>query len=69
MTPKEEFIKKWSNWWILRPKSNQLTEAFKKELEELINDHLKQLFDGKVSTSSCTNENCKNCTKKQLLSP
>lgn len=32
----KKFISKWSNWWILSPKRQQLDEAFKKELEELI---------------------------------
>lgn len=32
----EEFIRKWSNWWILSPKRKQLDDAFEKELNELI---------------------------------
>jgi hypothetical protein len=32
----KEFIKKWSNWWILNPKRKQLDDAFEKELNELI---------------------------------
>jgi hypothetical protein len=31
-----EFIRKWSNWWILNPKRKQLDDAFEKELNELI---------------------------------
>lgn len=33
---KEEFIHKWSNWWILQPQRKQLNDAFEKELNELI---------------------------------
>lgn len=32
----KEFIKRWSNWWVLNPKRKQLDEAFEKELNELI---------------------------------
>ena len=32
----KEFIRKWSNWWILIPKRKQLDDAFEKELNELI---------------------------------
>lgn len=32
----EEFISKWSNWWVLNPKRKQLDDAFEKELNELI---------------------------------
>lgn len=32
----KEFIRKWSNWWILNPKRKQLDDAFEKELNELI---------------------------------
>ena len=32
----KEFIRKWSNWWILAPKRKQLDDAFEKELNELI---------------------------------
>ena len=32
----KEFIGKWLNWWILAPKRKQLDDAFKKELNELI---------------------------------
>lgn len=32
----KEFIRRWSNWWILNPKRKQLDDAFEKELNELI---------------------------------
>jgi len=32
----KEFIRKWSNWWILNPRRKQLDDAFEKELNELI---------------------------------
>jgi len=32
----KEFIRRWSNWWILNPRRKQLDDAFEKELNELI---------------------------------
>lgn len=32
----KDFIRKWSNWWILAPNRKQLDDAFEKELNELI---------------------------------
>lgn len=32
----KDFIRKWSNWWILNPNCKQLDDAFEKELNELI---------------------------------
>ena len=32
----KDFIKKWSNWWIFNPLSNELTSAFERELKEII---------------------------------
>jgi hypothetical protein len=32
----KEFIRRWSNWWILNLKRKQLDDAFEKELNELI---------------------------------
>lgn len=33
---KQEFIKKWSNWWMLQKQGKELTEAFEKELDAII---------------------------------
>jgi len=41
----KEFIRKWSNWWILNPKRKQLDEAFEKELNELQSEQLKAFAD------------------------
>ena len=32
----KEFISKWSNWWVLNPRREQLDCAFERELNELI---------------------------------
>ena len=32
----KDFIRKWSNWWILHPERKQLDDAFEKELNKLI---------------------------------
>ena len=32
----KDFIKKWSNWWMFNPLSNELTSAFERELKEII---------------------------------
>ena len=36
MDEKEKFVEKWSTWWILNDKGKELTEAFKKELNDLL---------------------------------
>jgi len=36
MTTKKEFISKWSSWWVTRPKEEELTEAFERELNSII---------------------------------
>jgi hypothetical protein len=33
---KEQFLKKWSNWWSLIKNAKQINEAFARELNELI---------------------------------
>jgi hypothetical protein len=38
---KQNFINKWSKFWILHPESNRLNKAFIRELEALI-EHEKQ---------------------------
>ena len=41
----KEFIRRWSNWWILNPKRKQLDDAFEKELNELQSEQLKAFAD------------------------
>ena len=41
----KEFIRKWSNWWILNPKRKQINDAFEKELNELQSEQLKAFAD------------------------
>ena len=47
----KEFIRRWSNWWILNPKRKQLDDAFEKELNELIEREV-ALRQPAVSSSS-----------------
>jgi hypothetical protein len=42
---KEEFIQKWSNWWCLHNQAKQLTDGFRKELEEVISFYRKLPFE------------------------
>lgn len=35
---KDEFIEKWSAWFVLHPDYEKLKEAMRKELEELIKE-------------------------------
>jgi len=37
---KQQFISKWSNWWIFDERASELNDAFKKELEEIIQDEI-----------------------------
>ena len=75
MTAKEDFIKKWSTWWILTPGKDKLNEAFEKELNELIPGETTVEDDNNwlitIPVTSCckigpiTSENyCPNCGKK-----
>jgi hypothetical protein len=41
MITKKDFVRKWSNWWILAPKRQILDDAFEQELEEVINQEVK----------------------------
>lgn len=44
---KEQFLKKWSNWWILNGRKKELNAAFEKELNELI-EHEVSLRQGRL---------------------
>jgi hypothetical protein len=37
---KNQFLRKWSNWWILTKDSEKLNEAFTKELNEVVKESL-----------------------------
>jgi len=37
---KEQFITKWSNWWQFNKNAKQLNEAFKRELNEVIENEI-----------------------------
>jgi hypothetical protein len=55
---KDEFISKWSNWWRLQKDHEVITEAFIRELEDLMNQGLKlkplewELFSNILSTKT-----------------
>jgi hypothetical protein len=53
----QEFIKKWSNWWIFQPNQKELTEAFEKELNSLIEGQ-KALHQPPVIGSVCPCGRC-----------
>lgn len=70
----KEFISKWSNWWMLNPKRKQLDDAFKKELNELIEREVElrihavsgrseQLCDHPRSQRSYIGQNMLRCDK------
>jgi len=48
---KQEFITKWSNWWILSKDNKELNEAFAKELNKIIEYEV-------VSRQSSSNQAC-----------
>jgi hypothetical protein len=39
---KQEFIKKWSSWWCLRKNHEELTWAFERELDDVIEEEIKK---------------------------
>jgi hypothetical protein len=46
MQTKQQFIDKWSNWWHLQKQGKELTQAFQKELDTLIDqEKAKSLLD------------------------
>lgn len=51
---KEEFLHKWSNWWILHPQRKQLDDAFARELDAVI-AHEVALRQPPVKKSVCGN--------------
>lgn len=77
---KQEFIKKWSSWWILSKQGKELTEAFEKELDAIINDELaKNISSNPILADSCQHDwdyshtinvndfyYCKKCGKRKV---
>ncbi len=62
----EEFISKWSNWWILEPKRKQLDEAFEKELNELIEREVALRIHDVVGRSEQLKAFCQYCETRQI---
>ena len=60
----KEFIRKWSNWWILIPKRKQLDDAFEKELNELIEREVALRIHDVVGRSE---EFCCTCSRAKGL--
>ena len=42
----EEFISKWSNFWVFQPNKEQLNKAFEAELGELIDEQINLRVEG-----------------------
>lgn len=65
----KDFIRKWSNWWILAPKRKQLDNAFEKELNELIEREVALRIHDVVGRSEQLpyNEEIANCPDCQAL--
>lgn len=40
MKSKKDFIHKWSNWWCLHQKNEELNAAFEKELDDIIKQEI-----------------------------
>lgn len=52
---KEQFIQKWSNWWMLQKQGGKLTEAFEKELNAIIEQEAVKLFRQRAVMPSLPN--------------
>ena len=63
----KEFIRKWSNWWILAPNRKQLDDAFESELNQLIEREVALRLHS-VSNSIAIEyaEFCVRCDRKKL---
>jgi hypothetical protein len=56
---KEDFIKKWSNWWILNKNSKELNSAFEKELNHIIeSERIKKCEHPKESVINTNGYRC-----------
>jgi Rad3-related DNA helicase len=60
----KEFIRIWSNWWILTPKRKQLDDAFEKELNELIEREVALRIHDVVGRSE---QLCPNCYSRNVI--
>lgn len=45
MKTAEEFVSKWSNWWITNNNKNVLNRAFENELKEIIEQAQKEAYN------------------------
>lgn len=59
---KEEFIKKWSNWWILNKDKEILSKSFEKELNDLI---YHEILNQKQKCENC-GENVKMISTEEI---
>jgi hypothetical protein len=44
---KQNFISKWSNWWITRPTQKEMDDAFERELNTLIEQEVASFISSK----------------------
>mgnify|MGYP000941343436 CR=1 FL=1 len=60
MKTAEEFVSKWSNWWITNNNKNVLNRAFENELKEIIEQAQKEAYnqaiEDAVEAASCEYE-------------
>lgn len=65
MTTKTEFINKWKCWWMLQKQGAELTDAFEKELNAIIEQEIasKNLVKADIIGSSAVNK-CNECSKE-----
>lgn len=59
---KEEFVKKWSNWWILNKDKKMLNKSFEKELNDLISH---EILNQKQKCENCE-ENVKMISTEEI---
>jgi len=45
---KDEFIKKWSTWWMLQINHKELTEDFEKELNDIIERNIDESYEDRL---------------------
>lgn len=57
---KEEFINKWKSWWMLHKNSEELTHAFERELNSVIDHEIKDLISQEQHKLNIIKENDKN---------
>lgn len=54
---KEGFIRKWSNWWIINKNKDVLDQAFRRELEEIIENERKEAYNQALEDAA-NHDNC-----------